>query len=51
MDATTPTDKHMTYEEAVAYLKSEGKEHLIEKELSTDGYTVVALAESIKNSL
>lgn len=38
----------MTYDEAIQYLESIGKIGDIEKELSTDGWTVVALAESYK---
>ena len=38
----------MTYEEAIEYFKSTNQLHLIEKELSVDGYTVVALAEYMK---
>ena len=36
------------YEEALQYLKETGNEHLIEKELSIDGWTVIALANSVK---
>jgi len=32
--------------EALAYLKEIGKEYLIEKQLSTDGYTITELAEN-----
>jgi hypothetical protein len=39
----------MTYQEAIEYLKSIGKIDAIEKELSTDGYTVVALAQHFKD--
>jgi tmRNA-binding protein len=38
----------MTYEEAIKYLTETNNLHLIQKELSTDGYTVVALAEYLK---
>tara|TARA_R110000751_G_scaffold49686_16_gene110502 strand:+ start:1512 stop:1670 length:159 start_codon:yes stop_codon:yes gene_type:complete len=34
------------YKEALAYLRDIKQEHLIEKQLSTDGFTVVALANS-----
>tara|TARA_B110000908_G_scaffold129956_1_gene152747 strand:+ start:432 stop:611 length:180 start_codon:yes stop_codon:yes gene_type:complete len=35
------------YSEAKSFLKVKGMSHLIEKELSTDGYTLIALANSI----
>jgi hypothetical protein len=35
------------YRRAIKYLKDVGKSNLINKELSKDGYTVVALANSI----
>lgn len=35
------------YKAAVKFLKETNQYHLIEKELSIDGYTVVALANSI----
>lgn len=35
------------YKLAVKFLKETNQYHLIEKELSVDGYTVVALANSI----
>jgi hypothetical protein len=35
------------YKEAVKFLKETQQYHLVNKELSTDGYTVVALANSI----
>lgn len=36
------------YQEALNYLRNSGNEYLIEKELSTDGWTVIALANSVK---
>lgn len=38
----TPED----YEKAVKFLKSINKEQKIKKELSTDGYSIIALANS-----
>lgn len=35
------------YEKALKYLKDNNLEHLIDKEMSTDGYTVVYLARQI----
>ena len=38
------------YKEAVKFLKETNQYHLIEKELSLDGYTVVNLANSLKHN-
>jgi len=38
------------YKEAVKFLKETSQYHLIEKELSLDGYTVVNLANSLKHN-
>ena len=38
------------YKEAMEFLKETNNLHLIEKELSVDGYTIVALANNIKRS-
>ncbi len=36
---------------AKQWLRNTGNDHLIERELSTDGYTLVALAQSLLNEL
>jgi hypothetical protein len=36
------------YLEAEKYLKDTNQWYLVEKELSTDGYTIIALANSLK---
>ena len=38
------------YKEAMKYLEDSRQAHLIEKELSKDGWTIVALANSLKKA-
>ena len=38
------------YEEAVKFLKETNRFYLVEKEFSTDGWTVIALANSLRQS-
>lgn len=38
------------YKQAREWLKDNNKEHLIERELSTDGYSIVSLANHLKET-